>query len=217
VRVVGNVRVTVDNACVADTALILGLAGMASTLSLGLAAPWLQSRFKVDEQTRAFEHERTMRDEEELRRVLDEVMTRLDECQTAMHVVFGRHLRWGRKFGEDEEARSRLVELGEATQELRAVTGRLAVRLGVGHVLRLAAVEALNGALRFSAAVTEIAFMADQADLVALGAEIEQSQKEFSTARNEFIDLAVGFAGSRVPRNPALELGITDRTAPPEK
>lgn len=211
------VRSTLDNACVADAALILGLAGLGSTLTLGLAGPWLAARFKAGEQKRAFEHERTMRDEEELRRVLDDLMAAMDVCDMGMRAVSARHLRYGRKIGEHDEAHTKILELGEATLAAEAITGRLSLRLGVGHPLRIAAVGSINGVRRFNSATAEIVFMAGQADMPKLRDEIEAGQNEFSAARKQFVDLAVGFAGSRLPQQPLLEAGITDRPSPPAK
>jgi hypothetical protein len=88
----------------------------------------------------------------------------------------------GPRFGESEEARARLVELGDATQVFQALTGGSPFA-GVGHPLRIAAVEALIAVRTFANAIARMAFMADEADLDKPGNEIEAGRSEFSTAR----------------------------------
>lgn len=199
----------------ADTALILGLAGISGTLM----SPWIAGRFSnrqqqralVDErarQERAFEHERTMRDEEELRALLDEVVALVDDCEEAMRAAEGRFLLWGRKIGEEEAGRSAVVRAGEANLRLSRATGRLAVRLGSHHPLRHAAVEAHNGAGRFVGAIGSLAAMGEEADLQHVGDEMTAGKTEFKDARSRFVELATAYAGSRLPRRPELELGF---------
>lgn len=175
---------------VADTALILGLAGITGTL----VSPWLAARFASRQQEhaleherarqeRAFEHERTMHDEEELRSLLDEVAASQEDCFTGMNAAFAKFLVVGWKIGRDEEGHAKLEELSAASDRLRLLTGRLAIRLGAHHPVKHAAVEVQNALGMFAGGILNIAFMAEEAELIEYGEEMEQGKSDFAATR----------------------------------
>jgi hypothetical protein len=184
---------------VADTALILGLAGISGTVVVGVASPWIAAHFAGKQQERTFEHERTMRDAEELRAVLDDVAACLDACDEAMHAAFGRFIRWGRRIAEEEDGREKLERLGGPIQRLDRGTGRLAVRLGEHHPVKRAADEAQRAVRTFTDAIVNVAFMAEQADPTRERAEMERGRGDFGRARSAFVEAASAYAGSRLP------------------
>ncbi len=193
---------------VADTALILGLAGIGGTVVVGIASPWIAASLAGKQQARALEHERTTRDEGELRAVLDEIVARLDDCGAAARTVQGRLVMHGRKIGQEQQGTDAIVAVGDANLVLGRTIGRLAIRLGNDHPVRRAALEASNAIGRVVGAAGNIAFMADEADLASHAAEVREGVEEFDRARRAFVDVASAYAGSRLPRQLDLELGF---------
>jgi hypothetical protein len=201
---------------VADTALILGLAGIGGTLTVGIASPFIAARFAAKQQSQALEHERTMRDEEELRAVLDEVAGRLDDCETTMRALEGRYLVFGRNIAEEEQGRAAILGSGDANLRLGRSVDRLAVRLGRHHPMTRAAADARNALMGFTSAVSSLGFMPDQAQSGQHHAEMEAAKRDLDQARVDFMELATAYAGSRVPRRPEAEIAlIRARHVPP--
>jgi hypothetical protein len=190
---------TAQNSAVADSALILGLAGIGGTVAVGIASPWVAARFVSEQQERTFAHERTMRDSEELRAVLDELAGCLEDCDSAMQAAFHQLLRWGRKVGE-EPGRAKLEGLDTASERLRHVVGRLAIRLGEDHPVNRPATDTQLALRTFISAVENVAFLGDQADLVKLNAEAEKGRQDFDRARSAFVEAASAHAGSQLPQ-----------------
>jgi hypothetical protein len=198
-----------------DTALILGLAGIGGTVAAGTLTPWVAAHFASEHQRRAFEQERTMRDEEELRTVLDGVAASIEDCDAAMHNADVLVLRWGRMLGQQDVTQD-LTTMRTADRELRALTGRLAIRLGRQHPVRRAAVSALSGYSSVLRAIYLIAFMAADVELTKARLEMEEGRRQFDEARTAFVELATAYAGSRLPRRPHLEIGLPETGLEPE-
>jgi hypothetical protein len=182
----------------ADTALIVGLAGSAGILALGVAPTVIGRRLAARREARARQRERATH-EEELRAVLDEVAAGLDECEQAMHALEALYLRFGRTVGHEARGREALLQSGRATLRLARSVDRLAVRLGSHDGLTSAAAHARNGFVTFTSAVTNLAFASEGAGAAEHHRAMQSGKVDIERARTDFVAMTAAYGGSRTP------------------
>jgi hypothetical protein len=187
----------------ADTALILGLAGIGGTVAASIASPWIAAHLATEQQESAFEHERTMRDTEQLRILLDEIAVEMHETGSALGTLTTALKHLGQGIGERENWRQTLFTAGEHGRNLRVLVERLAVRIGVDSPAYRAADAGGNASSIGLGAVAAAMAESDGGLGDVLDADPTEELDKLQAARRSFTKAAHELVGVPIPVTPA--------------
>lgn len=178
----------------ANEALILGLAGIATS---GVLGPWAASRLASSRQAREFEHDLASADRGELRDLVDRGAVALLDASYARGAAYASLVTHGRWIGErDPDAVSKMAVAG---REMDTLKERLAIRLSGTHPLA----EAFFAA---SAAYFDAFKPVQRVAAIGRDETFQDEWQAFSSAgtlfeerRTVFMDVAAQHIGSRLP------------------
>ncbi|WP_028060496.1 hypothetical protein [Candidatus Solirubrobacter pratensis] len=195
----------------ADTALILGLAGIGGTLTAGLVSPAIGARFARTQQQRQFAHDQAMRDTQELRTLLDEIAARLEEADEALGTSYQWFIRLGLEMSGEEKATKAFAEASRQGRARAILVERLTIRRGAEDGPTRAAAAARDAMMRALREIDMIAALRHEERLLEANRAIEAERAAFKAAREQFVRAALELVGSHVVAAPVAHGRLADQ------
>jgi hypothetical protein len=180
---------------VANDALILGLAGIATS---GVLGPWAASRFAKRRQEQEFKHGLIAGDRGELRELVDAAAVALLDASYARGTAYASLITNGPSIGErDAETVKKMTEAG---RQLDTLKERLAVRLTRTHPVAQTFFDANGAYFEAFKPVQRVANIGHDQTFPEEWKAFEAAGQVFEERREAFMDAAAEHIGSRLPQ-----------------
>ena len=199
-RVARSVRSTPHCRLVADWTALTGIV-VSGVVGPGVAALWARDRLRKE-----LEGHRNLRDLVELREVLDQAASQLQEVELAHVVPLLTVLQFDPTVDPDGEtinAQEVMGSLNEAARQFGATAERLGLRLGITSAVYVSHREMARQLSEIGSAVWRARLDAGQREILDSDpareiANVQAAQAAFSAAQKDWYAAAHGLVGSRL-------------------